>query len=672
MITPSVQVNVINEQTLDTQTKEYYTFGESTWDLFIFIGTGDTQLGLVMVTLGDLRMMVVSGVAVSSFNLIPEQANQGIFVGIALFNFTDPDITPDTIEDTLRWRRSSGHSLSQYDDVSKSSLVARVCQLDKSLPVSGIQMNMYENIRQAPRDHWTMLCQGKYIKPEAEGVERFFTGQVLLVLDGGKGGAGTRVINASGTFTASIATYCVAGAVKALAIGRLTAVSRRRKVISSLLLFYRLVAAGLLIYVGTFFLVYTVNVTELILNAVALGIILDIDDLLFDALATTPGRHLVHQLDALPMPSFPRFRGADAKSTTMSLLSPGTHRIYFTMLAPIVQTLTDVSSAMCGGAQQFVWTLDKRRVVLMSPTDGGGWDNLSDSIQYLAVDEAESLPSVDGFLKLQHINATQYGFWVSDVSLVRETACILPEASLKSRLTESSVLSVDETVDAYNPDCGDIGNQEPILNYLRNALGNQSIRGCADAKPYCDSITKMPEWGVDGGMGFTVRMFCSETCGCKDPGGENLHIEGCPYGLGRPCWKQTAFEDAFTNAVCVEKSAEQLRNFTPWVSWVNSIQAFSQSEGNLQGKPEAAMLAQAMWDHGCGFAANLSAENVSWGTCDQWNTTFDWKWKTVSFYCPTSCILALAVFKNMSKLPQLQLPLPAYFNVPYIISCSRL
>ena len=53
-----------------------------------------------------------------------------------------------------------------------------------------------------------------------------------------------------------------------------------------------------------------------ILNAVALGIILDIDDLLFDALATTPGRHLVHQLDPLLMPSLPRVRGADAKSVT--------------------------------------------------------------------------------------------------------------------------------------------------------------------------------------------------------------------------------------------------------------------------------------------------------------------------------------------------------------------
>ena len=27
-------------------------------------------------------------------------------------------------------------------------------------------------------------------------------------------------------------------------------------------------------------------------------------------------------------------------------------------------------------------------------------------------------------------------------------------------MTDASVLSLDETVDAYNPDCGDIGNQD--------------------------------------------------------------------------------------------------------------------------------------------------------------------------------------------------------------------
>ena len=39
---------------------------------------------------------------------------------------------------------------------------------------------------------------------------------------------------------------------------RLRAVAMRRKLFSGLLLLYRLLAAGLLVFVGTFFLVYTV------------------------------------------------------------------------------------------------------------------------------------------------------------------------------------------------------------------------------------------------------------------------------------------------------------------------------------------------------------------------------------------------------------------------------
>ena len=169
---------------------------------------------------------------------------------------------------------------------------------------------------------------------------------------------------------------------------RLRAVAKRRKLFSAFLLMYRLLAAVLLVVVGTTFLVYTVSVTELILNAVALGIILDIDDLLFDALATTPGRHLVHQLDPLPMPSMPRIRGADAKSVFMSVFIPvGTVLVYYTMLEPFVGTLTSVKIAMCGGNQDFVWTTDKRRITHLSPTFGGGWEEEEGSIKNLGLND---------------------------------------------------------------------------------------------------------------------------------------------------------------------------------------------------------------------------------------------------------------------------------------------
>ena len=116
----------------------------------------------------------------------------------------------------------------------------------------------------------------------------------------------------------------------------------------------------------------------------ALGIILDIDDLLFDALATTPGRHLVHQLDPLPMPSMPRIRGADAKSVFMSVFIPGlTILVYYFMLEPFVGTLTQVKTAMCGGNQNFVWSTDKRRITHLSPTFGGGWEEEEESLKTL-------------------------------------------------------------------------------------------------------------------------------------------------------------------------------------------------------------------------------------------------------------------------------------------------
>ncbi|CAE7023986.1 unnamed protein product, partial [Symbiodinium sp. CCMP2456] len=267
------KMDTITEKVLDTQTKEYYRFGESTWDLFLFIGTG--ALG----PLGSCQTFVLAVV-----NVIM----QIVFVGIAWYNFLEPEVDERSILDALRWRRSSGHALSEYDAQSQTSLAERVCSLDKSLHISGLQVSLLDNIR-------------KYVKPDAVGFEAVFTGQMLclvalvcwylmvakeinhaLALHRGimalpRGP--TKIISRENPFT--LVTHY-----------RFLSIPYRRKVISSFLLAYRLFAACLLIYVGTFFLVYTVNVTELILNAVALGIILDIDDLLFDALATTPGRHL--------------------------------------------------------------------------------------------------------------------------------------------------------------------------------------------------------------------------------------------------------------------------------------------------------------------------------------------------------------------------------------------
>jgi len=265
-----------------------------------------------------------------------------------------------------------------------------------------------------------------------------------------------------------------------------------------------------------------------------------------------------------------------------------------------------VSNALCGGNQGFVWRADQRQVLMFSPTEGDGWNNPTSDVQFNAIDEAE-------LVNVEQRNSTSWGVWVQDVQT----------------LTDTAVLTIDSTLDVSNPACGDLGNQEPLLNYLRTFLRNTSITGCADVVPYCG----LPDG--QGGMGFAARMLCSETCGCTDPAGEFIHTGGCPYGVGRPCWFTGDFVAKLRQPTCKEKTAEELRNQTAWVQWVDAIKAYGASKNDLRGKREATLLSQAMWDHGCAFGDNMSAANITWGDCSSWN--FDWAFKTVAFFCPQTC-----------------------------------
>ncbi|CAJ1365905.1 unnamed protein product [Effrenium voratum] len=418
---------------------------------------------------------------------------------------------------------------------------------------------------------------------------------------------------------------------------RLTSISPMRRACSGMLLLYRLFAAVLLIYVGTVFLVYTVSVTDLILNAVALGIILEIDDLIFDALATTPGRHLVHHLEPLPMPSFPRWRGADVKSLSMSLLIPGlVCLVYFTMLAPMVENLREVAEQLCGGTHNFVWSVDKRGVTVMAATNLHR-DRVADKLHAKAMEEmfqATDLLSETGF---PGRNWT-YAATVDSLDF------------LKAMTT----LHEEDVIDITNPSCGNLADQDPpMLAVLRHTLGNESIEGCKDVQSYCNSVSApVPGKGPDEGRGYVTRMVCSDTCGCGDPGGMFAYVQGCPYGDDRPCSTIPKFRDEIYQATCEERTPELLRQHEPWLSWVEVIRNWATAGGNLDGQEEALLLAQALYDHGCGFGENLTAQNVTWGNCHEWNEDFDWDFKTVAFFCPETCQCTAATRESSCPFPR--------------------
>ena len=85
-------------------------------------------------------------------------------------NFLEPAVTEATVEEALTWRRSSAHSLTEFDSVVGKSLGERVCSGDRSLHISGIQISLYEEI-------------SKYLYPVgADSFTAFFNGQTLCIV----------------------------------------------------------------------------------------------------------------------------------------------------------------------------------------------------------------------------------------------------------------------------------------------------------------------------------------------------------------------------------------------------------------------------------------------------------------------------------------------------------
>ena len=226
-------------------------------------------------------------------------------------------------------------------------------------------------------------------------------------------------------------------------------------------------------------------------------------------------------------------------------------------------------------------------------------------------------------LDLNKVADAQLGVWKNTVTTLQDSAS----------------LTLDDLVNQGNPNCVDLAAQGPMLNLLREGLGNESIASCADALAFCDSVSKMPEWELDGGKGFLTRMLCSESCGCSNPSGDFVQVQGCPYGKNRPCTTSSTFRAVLQSTTCQEKSAAELRNFGPWVSWITKLRAFANtpSNGTLPGQSEASSLAEAMWNHGCEFGNNLTAQNITWGDCFEWSAALGWDFKTLEYFCPMTC-----------------------------------
>ena len=79
---------------------------------------------------------------------------------------------------------------------------------------------------------------------------------------------------------------------------------------------------SVLVFRGTAFLVNIIAITELVLIAVALDIILNIIDFLFAVLAASQDQHVIHRLDEPPLKPWPHKKGPEERECTTVVLVP--------------------------------------------------------------------------------------------------------------------------------------------------------------------------------------------------------------------------------------------------------------------------------------------------------------------------------------------------------------
>ncbi|CAE7344491.1 unnamed protein product [Symbiodinium natans] len=244
------------------------------------------------------------------------------------------------IDHAKKWRTSVAHDY-KFIDLADTSLVSRVCSGDGALILSTTQANLINHI-----NSFLGLKDGSLQAP-------FFRPGVLLC-----------------TVCIILWTLCVYKEFRSIWLQmeaamtipkRSTTKVRNHTFLSMsygrfLLLLTTYIArtaiATVLLVAGVLWLARTTSIEELMLNAVALNAILDVDEFLFAGMLPLRYQHAIRRLDPIKV-SYSH--GRSQAESFLHFLSLGSLVLasYFLLIGPLSETMLTVIREMCGGTQNF-------------------------------------------------------------------------------------------------------------------------------------------------------------------------------------------------------------------------------------------------------------------------------------------------------------------------------
>ena len=411
----------------------------------------------------------------------------------------------------------------------------------------------------------------------------------------------------------------------------------------------RLGVGGLLLVYGIFFLVYTVNVADLMLNAVALEFVLNIDEVLFASLAPARFRQLYNSFQAIRLPSVRTWRGLDLRAClNVAAVAGLLGAAIGTVLVPQMDVLVHARDALCAGDRDFVFTRDGIGAIAWAYPDGvdtsarrarnypdGKTPKPPESQGNRAVmDEKETYAASTIDNLLRQSGRDEYQDACGDdlcyqVDAIHDTlrdkpgrpdCCFAKKTKLPSvdagrfsifaKSTESTV----QANEIWNPGCFDVLNVPAgYQNLLEGAMGDAvgtanrsacgSANGCTADAPMCHegacvkpTCTLVKSYCHKNNVaGVRARQLCPQTCGCDQPRSP-LALSLPSSGCGDRCPRSGTYLDALDALRCEDVDVSNPA-FTAFLDdWDQARLAWPNDWHLASG-----LYITALRAHGCGF-----------------------------------------------------------------------
>lgn len=478
-------------------------------------------------------------------------------------SLTERTIDKTIVEQFTLWRTTVAHNIKFINGVTWRSLARRVCSFEdvplSEGPVRGLAAISQYLPRKSDTDFISSPPLGYFMRFES-------VGRIMCIVSLG--------IWWATVLQEAFSIFDMFESIRLLPRGRtvvsrtdngykLEAVSIMRWRLIVGMLFVRAGICVALLTCGTFFLAYTISLGDLLLNAVALTIVLSLDELIFSTLAPISARVLVQSMAPLPKKPRTHCRGLDFKPVIALVFIVAAATVVNTsLLIPQIEILERARSAICGGNLDFVAGVDQYGLVVAS---NPGVDDLvhrdpRETYVYKAFRElidadAKSMDTLDDY---------------SSCSTGESMSCwdTLGKLSWSGRGISGGRYSVEGVVDMSLEESGAWTNWECIDQDLSNAKDhvdfhwrqNQmvlhdaaynitSISSCKDVEYACS------EYGV---RGLRARQYCPETCGCHDPVSP-LRLWSARMGCPASCHRNPHFVDKLGGLSCSDWTPEKPR-----------------------------------------------------------------------------------------------------------------